>query len=133
MPPSTGRLRLLTAGVPTPGGEGAWVGVPVWLDSAASVPVDVPVVAVIPGGLGYQAAAQRLRGMLVEGIQVGAVLVAGDEGVLIANRLPEPLPVIDQADPVAVAACAAVAVEVRPPGQPMTLLSDPVGSPPPSA
>jgi Diol dehydratase reactivase ATPase-like domain/DD-reactivating factor swiveling domain len=125
-PPSTGRLRLLTAGVPTPGGTGAWVGVPVWLDSAAGVPVDVPVVAVVPDGLGYQAAAQRLRGMLGEGVQVGAVLVAGDEGVLIANRLPEALPVIDQADPAAVASCAAVAVEVRPPGQPMTLLSDPV-------
>jgi hypothetical protein len=125
-PRSTGRLRLLTAGVPTPGGTGAWVGVPVWLDSCAPVPVGVPVVAVVPGGLGYQAAAQRLRGMLVQGVRVGAVLVAGDEGVLIANRLPEPLPVLDQADPAAVAACAAVAIEVRPPGQPMTLLADPV-------
>ena len=123
-PPATGRLRLLAAGVPTPGGSGAWVGVPVWLGSAA--PVGVPVVAVVPDGLGYQAAAHQLRGMLMEGVRVGAVLVAGDEGVLIANRLPEPLPVIDQADPAALANCAVVAVEVRPPGQPMTLLGDPV-------
>jgi hypothetical protein len=31
-PPDTGRLRLLTAGVATPGGSGAWAGVPLWLD-----------------------------------------------------------------------------------------------------
>src|SRR6516225_7454548 len=31
-PPDTGRLRLLTAGVATPGGAGAWAGVPLWLD-----------------------------------------------------------------------------------------------------
>ena len=31
-PPATGRLRLLTAGVATPGGTGAWVGAPLWLD-----------------------------------------------------------------------------------------------------
>src|SRR5262249_26056470 len=31
-PPATGRLRLITAGVATPGGTGAWAGVPLWLD-----------------------------------------------------------------------------------------------------
>src|SRR5215469_16460751 len=31
-PPATGRLRLITAGVTTPGGTGAWVGAPLWLD-----------------------------------------------------------------------------------------------------
>jgi hypothetical protein len=29
--PPTGRLRLLAAGVATPGGSGAWVGAPLWL------------------------------------------------------------------------------------------------------
>src|SRR5215467_11464871 len=31
-PPATGRLRLIAAGVATPGGAGAWAGVPLWLD-----------------------------------------------------------------------------------------------------
>src|SRR6266851_2587773 len=31
-PPATGRLRLIAAGVATPGGTGAWAGVPLWLD-----------------------------------------------------------------------------------------------------
>jgi hypothetical protein len=46
--------------------------------------------------------------------------------VLIANRLGAPVPVIDQVDVAAAAACARLAVEVRRPGQPMTLLTDPV-------
>jgi len=54
------------------------------------------------------------------------VLVAGDEGVLVANRLPAGLPVIDQVDAVAAAACSLLAVEVRPPGHTLDLLTDPV-------
>ena len=60
------------------------------------------------------------------GSAVGAVLAGSDEGVLIANRLGAPVPVIDQVDVDAAAACGRLAVEVRRPGQPLTLLTDPV-------
>jgi hypothetical protein len=83
-------------------------------------------VAVVPAGFGYARAAERLRGLLGGGLRVGAVLVGGDEGVLISNRLGAPLPVIDQVDLATVARCDLVAVEVRPPGDPLTLLADPV-------
>jgi len=46
--------------------------------------------------------------------------------VLIANRLPGELPVIDQVDAGAAAACQLLAVEVRPPGHTLRLLADPV-------
>ena len=146
--PPAGRLRLLAAGVATPGGTGAWVGAPLWLDrpppgtppeagiAGAAVPpgaavpagagVERPRVAVVPPGFGYARAAQRLRDLVRAGMPIGAVLAAGDEGVLIANRLGVPLPVIDQVDVAGVAACALIAVEVRSPGQPLTLLADPV-------
>jgi diol dehydratase reactivase ATPase-like protein/cobalamin-dependent diol dehydratase reactivating factor len=173
--PATGRLRLLAAGVATPGGAGACVGVPLWPDGPAagtaapggpapghaplgaaplggpppggpppggpvpggpvpggpvpggSVPDGVvPVVAVVPPGTGYADAARWLRRILAAGVPLGAVLVAGDEGVLVANRLPVPLPVVDQVDVAALAGCPLVAVEVRPPGQPLALLTDPV-------
>jgi hypothetical protein len=134
--PPTGRLRVLAAGVATPGGAGACVGVPLWLDrpdqpppnpkSGLSGSATLPVIAVVPPGLGYARAAERLRGLRSTGVPVGAVLVAGDEGVLIANRLDGPLPVIDQVDPTSIEACSLLAVEVRPPGQPLTLLADPV-------
>ncbi len=119
-----GRLRVLAAGVPTPGGAGACVGPPLFL--ADPGPRDGPVVAVVPPGLRYDEAAARLRALLAAGTRIGAVLVAGDEGVLVANRLPGGLPVIDQVDADAAAACQLLAVEVRPPGHTLRLLADPV-------
>ena len=120
-----GRLRVLAAGVPTPGGTGACVGPPFRLGDAA--PSDAAdVVAIVPAGLRYDEAAARLRALLAAGTRIGAVLVAGDEGVLVSNRLPGGLPVIDQVDPDAAAACRLLAVEVRPPGHTLRVLADPV-------
>jgi Diol dehydratase reactivase ATPase-like domain/DD-reactivating factor swiveling domain len=131
--PPRGRLRVLAAGVATPGGTGACVGPPLLLadpgrSSASSrlVPVGLPLVAVVPPGLRYDEAAARLRNLLAAGTHVGAVLVAGDEGVLVANRLPGDLPVIDQVDAAAAAACQLLAVEVCPPGHTLSLVTDPV-------
>ena len=87
---------------------------------------DAPRVALVPARAGYVAAARRLRQLLAAGIPVGAVLAGSDEGVLIANRLGVPVPVIDQVNMAAAAACTLLAVEVRRPGQPLTLLADPV-------
>jgi hypothetical protein len=84
------------------------------------------MVAVVPAGLRYDEAAARLRALLAAGTPIGAVLVAGDEGVLIANRIPSRLPVIDQVDAAAAAACERLAVEVQPPGHSLRLLADPV-------
>jgi Diol dehydratase reactivase ATPase-like domain/DD-reactivating factor swiveling domain len=147
--PDTGRLRVLAAGVATPGGAGTCVGTPLPLDgghldgrhldgerqtgerqtgerSSAGGTTTAPRVALVPAGLGYVPAARRLRQLLAAGVPVGAVLAGSDEGVLIANRRGAPVPVIDQIDVAAAAACARLAVEVRPPGQPLTLLTDPV-------
>jgi len=128
LPPSAGRLRVLGAGVPTPGGTGACVGVPVFVNAAGPPPAagDRAVIAVVPDGMGYDEAAGRVREMLAAGWPVRAVLVASDEGVLVANRVPAELPVFDQVDARAAAGCELVAVEVRPPGRPLSLLTDPV-------
>jgi Diol dehydratase reactivase ATPase-like domain/DD-reactivating factor swiveling domain len=135
--PPSGRLRVLAAGVPTPGGAGDCVGRPFLLPADAARPgtrpdpdpaesPGAPVVAVVPSGLRYDQAAARLRELLESGTPIGAVLVAGDEGVLVANRIPARLPVIDQVDADAAAACALLAVEARPPGHMLRLLADPV-------
>jgi hypothetical protein len=127
LPPPTGRLQVLAAGAATPGGAGTCVGAPLWLDGDGHrAGPDAARVAIVPPGLGYAAAVARLRKLRGAGIAVGAVLVAGDEGVLIANRLEAAVPVVDQVDTAAVRACTLLAVEVRPPGQPLTLLTDPV-------
>ena len=127
LPPRTGRLRVLAAGVATPGGAGTCVGRPLVLGGAApGGPQGGTRVVLVPPGLGYAAAAGQVRRLLGAGVCVGAVLAAGDEGVLIANRLGAPLPVLDQVDTVAASACPLLAVEVRAPGQPLTTLTDPV-------
>jgi len=120
----TGRLRVLAAGVRTPGGTGVCVGPPLRLGDAA--PRDAEVVAIVPAGLRFDEAAARLRALLESGTRIGAVLVASDEGVLVANRLPGGLPVIDQVDADAAAACRLLAVEVRPAGHTLQVLADPV-------
>ena len=129
-PGAGGRLRVLAAGVPTPGGTGVCVGPPLPIGDAVpgdEVPRDAAdVVAIVPAGLRYDEAAARLRALLTAGTRIGAVLVAGDEGVLVANRLPGGLPVIDQVDAGAAAACRVLAVEVRPPGHTLRVLADPV-------
>jgi Diol dehydratase reactivase ATPase-like domain/DD-reactivating factor swiveling domain len=133
--PPRGRLRVLAAGVATPGGTGACVGPPLLLAGPTGpsfpplrppVPSGSSMVAVVPAGLRYDEAAAQLRDLLAAGTPIGAVLVAGDEGVLVANRLPASLPVIDQVDAAAAAACELLAVEVRPPGHTLALLADPV-------
>lgn len=136
IPPDTGRLRVLAAGVPTPGGFGVCVGTPLSLgDSgcwsyekrpARGADAAGHVVALVPAGVRYEVAARRVAEMLDAGVPVGAVLVAGDEGVLVANRVPAPVPVIDQVDVEAAASCLLLAVEVRDATRPLTLVTDPV-------
>jgi hypothetical protein len=127
IPPATGRLRLLAAGVATPGGGGGCVGAPLWVDRSDPVgPPPAGYVALVPPGLGYAEAAGRLRALAAAGVPVQAVLVPGDEGVLISNRIGGRIPVVDQVDVAAAAACSLVAVEVRAPGRPLALLADPV-------
>ncbi len=108
---------LVAGGVPVPGGGPSGAGLAA--DGGA-------VVVLVPGGVGFERAARMLRGMLADGVRIGAVLVAGDEGVLIANRLPGGVPVIDQVDVNAAAACELLAVEVCAPGRPLRLLTDAV-------
>jgi hypothetical protein len=129
-PPPTGRLRVLAAGVATPGGAGVGVGAPLLLGNPAGPWRQAgPVVVVVPPQTRYDQAAAAIRELLASGTRVAAVLVAGDEAVLVANRLPAAIrgvPLIDQVDPAAAASCTLLAVEVRPPGHPLTTLADPV-------
>ncbi|MEU6413996.1 diol dehydratase reactivase ATPase-like domain-containing protein [Microbispora sp. NPDC046933] len=119
----TGRLRIVAAGSPTPGGEGVAVGRPLLL-TPGDLPHGEDVIALVPRDLGYAEAARLVRAALDAGIPLLGVLAEGDEGRLIANRIGRPLPVADQVDVTAVAAAKRVAVEVRPPGRPLRHLSD---------
>jgi diol dehydratase reactivase ATPase-like protein/cobalamin-dependent diol dehydratase reactivating factor len=121
--PETGRLALVTAGSTTAGGRGFGAGPPVLV---GDVPADgEPVVVVVPSGSGYESVAALLAPLVASG-RVAAVLVEDDEAVLLANRLPGEVPVVDEVNAAAVLGADRVAVEVAEGGQPLRLLTDPL-------
>ncbi len=129
-----GRLRILDCGATSVGGTGSAVGRPVLIDSAV---VDMthlpspdlttePIIAVAADPLGFRATVAVIHDWLTAGVDVRAVLLAGDEAVLVSRRLPKPLPVIDGVDIPEVMACDLVAVEVGDEGVAIQQLSDPL-------
>ncbi len=136
--PASGRLRLLGAGSPTPGRPGTGVGRPVLVTRppSRSQPPDAQgdaegVVLLVPTGTGYRRAAELVQAWLDAGAPVRAVLVADDEGVLIARRcrsdgLGPAVPVLDRVDVTAAVGAIRVAVEVAPPGTLVAQLNDPL-------
>lgn len=122
-PLDAGRLWVAGSGAPTVGGEGFGVGRPVLLGEV--VDGREPVVVVVPRGAGYAAVAAELAPLAATG-RLAAVLVEDDEGVLVANRLPGQVPVVDEFDGARVLAAERVAVEVTLGGRPMRTLNDPL-------
>ncbi len=121
--PDTGRLALVAVGSATAAGRGFGAGPPVLLDD---VPAEgEPVVVVVPSGSGFESVAARLAPLVAAG-RVAAVLVEDDEAVLLANRLPAGVPVVDEVDVAVVLAAERVALEVAAAGQPMQVLTDPL-------
>ena len=126
-----GRLRVLAAGVPTPGGTGACVGPPLLLGGTRSA------APATPGwwcGRAGRPALRRGRGPAAgpAGGRDADRRGAGGRRRGRAGSQPAArgslaaLPVIDQVDAAAAAACRLLAVEVRPPGHTLRLLADPV-------
>jgi hypothetical protein len=121
--PVTGRLRIATAGSATAGGRGFGAGRPARL--GAPTPEGDGVVVVVPPGVGYADVATGVADLAASG-RLAAVVMESDEGVLVANRLPVDVPVVDEIDATAVLASELVAVEVAADGRPLRVLTDPL-------
>jgi hypothetical protein len=121
----TGRLDVVPAGGQTPGGVGVAVGVPRWALSPPR-PVAGPVILLVPSGAGYRAAVDAVDRWTSAGTEVAGVLLADDEGVLVASRVAGDMPVADLVDVERVSTAGLVAVEVRAPGHPLQTLGDPI-------
>jgi len=116
-PASTGRLWVGTPGAST--SEGVGVGRPYVLGAGRP---DGPVVAIVPADRGFRSALPELRELAGRG-ELAAVVLERDEAVLVANRLPAGIPVVDEIPPAALADALVVAVEVR---SPLRSLVDPL-------
>jgi hypothetical protein len=110
----------------TPAGEGFAAGRHVRIGELGGPRARQAVVVSVPAGCSYEEAARRLRVALDAGWPIVALLVAGDDAVLIANRLRTALPIVDEADLEGIGHGARVAVEVAPPGERLAGLCDPI-------
>lgn len=121
--PRTGRLWVAARGASTAGGEGVGTGRPHRLGDPPTG--THPLVAVVPAGTGYRRAVDLLGPLAVSG-RLAAVVLADDEAVLVANRLPVRVPVVDDVDVDAALRADLLVVECSSDGRPLRMLPDPL-------
>lgn len=126
-PLDTGRLRVVRRGASTARGDGAASGTAVTVTELPGAAGEV--VAVVPATVPYAEAARLVRTALGAGTRVTGVLVERDEAVLVANRIPARLPVLDEVPGAVLADLTGhrrpVALECRPLGRSLAQLTDP--------
>lgn len=112
----------------TPGGEGLGVGTTVSVLDLAEHPVAEPAVVVVPPGWDFDDVAAALNAAAARGVPVVAAVLAGDDAVLVTNRLVHPVPVVDEVSAVEkVPLGMRAAVEVAAPGRTIRTLSNTYG------
>jgi diol dehydratase reactivase alpha subunit len=109
----------------TPGGIGIGVGKTVPLDSLERENQG-DIIVVIPASVDYETAASSIRKAMESGKKINGVICQADDGVLIANRLSRPIPIVDEVKavdrvPMGMNAC----IEVAPQGRIIESLSNP--------
>ena len=111
----------------TPGGQGLGQGRTISLQELAILPVDrEPRIAIIPGTVEFKDAAAQLNAARSRGINISGAIVQKDDGVLINNRLDEPIPIVDEVKYIdRVPMGMPAAIEVARPGRTIEKLSNP--------
>lgn len=114
----------------TPGGSGLGVGTTVSIDDLTGdgpLP-DGPVIVVVGRGWDFDRVAQVLTAAHERGCELVAAVLAQDDAVLVANRIPVAIPIVDEVGAVErVPLGMSAAVEVALPGRTIRTLSDSYG------
>jgi diol dehydratase reactivase alpha subunit len=112
----------------TPGGEGIGVGTTVAIDALAGAEPGEPAIVVVPPGWDFDDVAAELNAAGERGTTLAGAVLAGDDAVLVVNRLRDPIPVVDEVGAVEkVPLGMHAAVEVAAPGRTIRTLSDTYG------
>ena len=111
----------------TPGGAGLGFGVTAALEDL--VGYREPAIAVVRRSTSFGAAASAIRFAQSHGVPVAGVIVEADDGVLIANRIGEPvIPIVDEVSAIdRVPLGRQAAIEVAPVGATIQTLCNPYG------
>lgn len=117
---------LSRTGVTTPSGSGFACGTSVSISALTEAPQEAALVVSVPSGVDFEQAAATLAEGHVRGLRIVGVVAADDDAVLIGNRLPFSVPIVDEADVHRLRSGEIVAIEVSAAGQTLRTLSDPV-------
>lgn len=109
----------------TPAGAGFGVGRHVRLTDLDAAASDGPVIVSVDADTDFEVAARGITAAIERGWRVVGVVAAQDDAVLIRNRIPVDVPVVDEAD-VDVAPGELIAVEVVAEGRAYRAMADPI-------
>ncbi|ADO48011.1 diol dehydratase reactivase subunit alpha [[Enterobacter] lignolyticus] len=112
----------------TPGGAGLGVGVTITPDALLTHPADTPYILVVSSAFDFADVAAMINASVRAGYQLTGVILQQDDGVLVGNRLDQPLPIVDEVlyiDRIPLGMLAAVEVAVT--GKVIETLSNPYG------
>ena len=110
----------------TPAGVGAGVGRHVPLAGLRGDVIDGPAIVSVDAATDFEVAAREISDALPRGWHIAGVIAAQDDAVLIRNRLPIDVPVVDEVDLRGLEPGAVVAVEVVAEGRAYRALADPI-------
>lgn len=118
-------LRAPTTQTPAGRGLAAGAHTPLAALSSGAKPAG-PLVVSVPAGVDFEDAARVLRAAIEEGWEVVGAIVAGDDAVLIHNRIGSSIPIVDEVELEGLEPGDRVVVEVAEPGRLLGALSDPI-------
>lgn len=124
--PSSPVRSLRRPDASTPAGAGYGVGQHVRLVDLHEPLMDGPVVVSVDGVTDFEDAAREITAAVERGWRVVGVVAAQDDAVLIRNRIPLDVPVVDEVDVGGLAPGALVAVEVVEEGRAYRAMADPI-------
>ena len=110
----------------TPAGTGSAVGRHVPLTDLAGDVMDGPVIVSVDSSTDFEVAARAISDGVSHGWHIAGVIAEQDDAVLIRNRIPIDVPVVDEVDLTGLESGALVAVEVVAEGRAYRALADPI-------
>ncbi|MBV5242019.1 diol dehydratase reactivase [Mycolicibacterium sp. PAM1] len=110
----------------TPAGAGHAVGAHVPLASLETSADNGPVVVSVDEATDFEEAARQISAAVERGCRVVGVIAAQDDAVLIGNRIPVDVPVVDEVDLTGLAPGARIALEVVEQGRSYRAMADPI-------
>ena len=80
----------------TPGGLGIGVGITANILQLLDKPIDEAYIVIVPKEIDFQLVAELINAYVTRGYRITGAVLQADDGVLVANRLNQPIPIIDE-------------------------------------